>query len=80
LAIDDHPWLGPHRGFLDGKYSSQEKEAKVNPIEFLKKANTVLVFILLVAAIVCGGYVVARLRHSKNTIPVSIDSVHIHKK
>ena len=52
----------------------------MNPIEFLKKTNTVLVFILLVAAIVCGGYVVARSRHSNNTIPVSIDSVHIHKK
>ena len=52
----------------------------MNPIEFLKKTNTVLVFVLLVAAIVCGGYVIARSRKSNSTIPVSIDSVHIHKK
>ena len=52
----------------------------MNPIEFLKKTNTVLVFVLLVAAIVGGGYLIARSRKSNNTIPVSIDSVHIHKK
>lgn len=52
----------------------------MNLIEFLRKANTVLVFILLVAAILCGGYWIARSRKSNNAIPVSIDSVHLHKK
>ena len=52
----------------------------MNPIEFLKKTNTVLVFVLLIAAIVGGSYQIAKSRKSNNTIPVSIDSVHIHKK
>ena len=52
----------------------------MNPVEFLKKANVVLVFILLVAAILCGGYLMAKSRKSNTTIPVSIDSVQIHKK
>jgi hypothetical protein len=56
------------------------KRGGMNLIEFLRKANTVLVFILLVAAILCGGYWIARSRKSNNAIPVSIDSVHLHKK
>lgn len=52
----------------------------MSPIEFLQKTNTVLIFILLVAAIVFGGYVVKRSRKPINTIHVTVDSVRIHKK
>ena len=52
----------------------------MDKIEFIRKVNVVLVFVLLVAAIVGGGYVIARSGKSHNTIPVSIDSVHLRQK
>ena len=52
----------------------------MNPIELLKKTNTVLVFVLLVAVLIIVGYLVARLRKPINTVHVSVDSLHIGKK
>jgi hypothetical protein len=52
----------------------------MNPIEILRKTNTVLIFVLLVAALLLGGYLVIRSRQPINTIHVSVDSVRLHKK
>ena len=49
-------------------------------IEFLKKSNTVLVFILLVTAIILAGYLILRLRNPINTVHVAVDSLHVGKK
>jgi len=52
----------------------------MNLIELLKKTNTVLVFVLLVATILAGGYLIVKSRKPINTVHVSIDSVQLHKK
>jgi hypothetical protein len=52
----------------------------MNLIYFLRKTNTVLIFVLLVAVILVGGYLIARPRIPLRTIHVSVDSMHFHKK
>ena len=52
----------------------------MNPFEILKKANTILIFILLVGAICTGGYLIKRLQKPMTTVHVSVDSVKLHKK
>ena len=52
----------------------------MNPIDFLRKANIVLVFVILVAIILVGGYLIVKSRKPMNTIHVSVDSVRLHKK
>lgn len=52
----------------------------MDPIDFLKKTNTVLVSVLLVAVILVGGYLIARSRMPLRTIHVSVDSLRFHKK
>jgi len=49
-------------------------------MDFLKKTNTVLVFILLIAAIALVGYMIVRLRMPVNMVHVSVDSLHVGKK
>lgn len=52
----------------------------MNPIEFLKKINVVLIFVLLVATIFFGGYLIKKLRRPIDTVHVTVDSISIHKK
>jgi len=52
----------------------------MKPIEFLKKTNTVLVFILLVIVITVAGYLIYRFRKPVNTVHVAVDSLHVGKK
>ncbi len=52
----------------------------MKPIEFLKKINTVLIFILLVGALAIGGYLALRLRKPIDTVHVSVDSISLNKK
>ena len=52
----------------------------MKPIEFLKKINTVLVFVLLIATLSAVGYLIARLRKPIDTVHVSVDSLHLGKK
>lgn len=52
----------------------------MNPIEFLKKTNTVLISVLLVAALISGGYLFMRSRQGMSVIHVSVDSLSSHKK
>ena len=52
----------------------------MNPIEFLKKTNTVLLFILLVATLLCGGYLMRRSYKPLAVVHVAIDSARLHKK
>ncbi len=52
----------------------------MKPIEILKKTNTVLIFILLVAAISLAGYLIVRLRKPINMVHVAVDSLHVGKK
>jgi hypothetical protein len=52
----------------------------MNPIEILKKTNTVLIFVLLVGTIFFGGYLIKRSREPIKTVHVTIDSLRIHKK
>ena len=52
----------------------------MNPIEFLRNTNTVLVFVLLVATILVGGYLFVRSRQPIDTIHVTVDSMRINKK
>jgi hypothetical protein len=51
----------------------------MNPIEILKKTNTVLIFVLLVATLCTGGYVVMRSRKPVTTVHIAVDSVRINK-
>ena len=52
----------------------------MNPIDFLKKTNTVLIFVLLVGTILVGGYLILRSRSPLASVHVSVDSLHFHKK
>jgi hypothetical protein len=52
----------------------------MNPIELLKKANTVLVFVLLVGTILVGGYLINRSRMPTPCVHVAIDSARINNK
>ncbi len=52
----------------------------MNPIEFLKKTNTVLIFVLLIGALALGGYLFVKLRKPMNPIQVSVDSLRLGKK
>ncbi len=52
----------------------------MTPIEFIKKTNTVLIFVLLVGALVAGGFLIARLRKPITAVHVSVDSLHLGKK
>jgi hypothetical protein len=49
-------------------------------IEYLKKTNVVLVFILLVTAIFLTGYLIVKLGKPMNSVHVSVDSLHLGKK
>ena len=51
----------------------------MKPIEFLKKINTVLIFVLLVATLSVGSYLIAK-RKPINTVHVSVDSLRLGKK
>jgi hypothetical protein len=52
----------------------------MHPIDFLKKTNTVLLFVLLVSVIVGGGYLILRSQRPVNPIHISVDSVRVNKK
>jgi len=52
----------------------------MNAIEFLKKANTVLVFVLLVGTLMVGGYLINRSRKPIDCVHVAIDSARMNKK
>jgi hypothetical protein len=52
----------------------------MNPIEFLKKANTVLVSVLLVGTLVIGGYLINRSRKPIACVHVAIDSARMNNK
>lgn len=52
----------------------------MDPIEFLRKTNTVLIFILLIAAILFAGFLMARLHNPITTVNVNIDSMHVQYK
>jgi len=51
----------------------------MKPIEFLKKINTVLIFILLLGAVIFGGYLIFRGK-ALNSVNVSVDSLHLGDK
>jgi len=52
----------------------------MNIIDFLKKMNTVLIFILLVAAVFLAGYLISRLRKPISMVHVAVDSLHVGKQ
>jgi hypothetical protein len=52
----------------------------MKPFEFLKKTNTVLIFILLVGAITIAGYLIVKLQKPMDTVHVAVDSLHVGKK
>ena len=49
-------------------------------IELIKKANTVLIFALLVTTLTSGVYLIKRLRRPIDTVHVTVDSLRLHKK
>jgi len=52
----------------------------MNFIEFLKKTNTVLVFVLLLGTLLVGGYLIVWSRRPIHTVHVSVDSLTLSKK
>jgi hypothetical protein len=49
-------------------------------IEILKRANTALIFILLVTAIFLAGYLIVKLQKPITMVHVAVDSLHVGKK
>jgi hypothetical protein len=49
-------------------------------IAFLKQANTVLLFVLLVSTLLVGGYLVFRSQKPLAVMHVAVDSTHLGKK
>jgi len=52
----------------------------MSPIGFLKKINTVLVFVLLAALVAFAAYWIIKSRNPLKTVHVSIDSVRLKAK